>query len=254
MQTNKPLISKSDFYKEYYLNNKSCEQIAKEYGFSKTTAIRYLHRFGYDRKTPIANLLGKKIGKLLVVKYLGKIKGPKRKNAGHYWECLCECGQHKKYSSSALNNVKSCGCSQYSNKTGIRGRYWNKVKKGAITRNIEFNITQEEAWEIYLQQNKKCYFSGLSIEIQNNVARSGKKIYEFTASLDRLDNTKSYNKNNCVWVHKNINVMKNSFTSEEFISFCKLVARYHKKQKIITLGPIYASDTRRKANNNKQKT
>lgn len=244
-----PLISKRHLYREYFLKNKTCEQIAKEAGIGKTTVIRYLKKFGYKRRSPIADVLGKKIGKLLVVKHLGVMKGKQCKNTGHYWECLCECGKTKIYNSSSLNNVRSCGCAQYYNRTGIRGRYWAKIKRDAKKRNISFDILPEEAWEIYLEQDGKCYFSGIKIFIQNNVARSGKKTYEFTASLDRLDSSKGYSKDNCVWVHKNVNVMKNCMSPLEFVTLCKLIAKNRKNDTCVAINDFYVSDLRRNSKN-----
>jgi hypothetical protein len=45
-----------------------------------------------------------------------------------------------------------------------------------------------------------------------------------TASLDRIDSSKSYNKNNIQWVHKDVNKMKWAFNQNHFIKFCKLIA------------------------------
>jgi hypothetical protein len=42
--------------------------------------------------------------------------------------------------------------------------------------------------------------------------------------LDRVDSSKGYIEGNVQWVHKTINLMKQSFNQKEFIHFCKLVA------------------------------
>jgi len=48
------------------------------------------------------------------------------------------------------------------------------------------------------------------------------------ASLDRIDSDKGYTEGNVVWVYKPINLMKNTFSSEEFINICKLIVEHNK--------------------------
>lgn len=44
-----------------------------------------------------------------------------------------------------------------------------------------------------------------------------------TASLDRIDSSKGYLENNVQWVHKDINWMKQDYSHEEFLQYCKLI-------------------------------
>lgn len=59
----------------------------------------------------LIDLTGQKFGKLTVIEHYGKIEGKK----GHYWKCLCECGNEKLVEGSCLRkgNTKSCGCGKY---------------------------------------------------------------------------------------------------------------------------------------------
>jgi len=52
-----------------------------------------------------------------------------------------------------------------------------------------------------------------------------------TASLDRIDSTKSYHKDNIQWVHKRVNRMKMNYTMEEFVDWCKKVAHHFRKNR-----------------------
>jgi len=69
-----------------------------------------------------------------------------------------------------VNNIKyranSCGCLMYQYDSGNKSYKWKgsgelsahmfyRMKSGALCRNIEFTITQDEAWNLYLHQNKK---------------------------------------------------------------------------------------------------
>jgi hypothetical protein len=43
---------------------------------------------------------------------------------------------------------------------------------------------------------------------------------EGTASLDRIDSSKGYSKDNVQWVHKRLNAVKQNLTPEEFLFWC----------------------------------
>lgn len=63
------------------------------------------------------------------------------------------------------------------------GKY-NKIKQSAIKRKIEFNVSVDYLWNLFLKQNKRC-------AITNDV------IHDFkTASLDRIDSSKGYIESN----------------------------------------------------------
>lgn len=95
------------------------------------------------------------------------------------------------------------------------------IKYGAIKRKIDFNISIEDIWNQYEKQDRKCYFTGLNIHFEP----VGKYKILQTASVDRLDNKKPYNKDNIVIVHKKINFMKYSLPESKFIEYCYLIAK-----------------------------
>lgn len=107
----------------------------------------------------------------------------------------------------------------------ICGSHFARIKHGAETRNLEFNITIEQIWELFLKQKRKCALSGVILDFKT---KSGG-----TASLDRMDNSKGYIINNIQWIHKDINIMKMKLNNEEFIKFCHQISNYNKKRCII---------------------
>jgi hypothetical protein len=69
------------------------------------------------RRRKIRNdLTGKRFSKLTVIKHLGKLN-----DQGHYYECLCDCGNTKTVFGGHLTSehVKSCGCFYKRDLTGL---------------------------------------------------------------------------------------------------------------------------------------
>lgn len=104
----------------------------------------------------------------------------------------------------------------------ISGLKWCGIKHCAKKRNIQFNITIEEAWNLFIKQNRKCALSGLDLFLPKTKKLKDKG----NASLDRINSEKSYTKENCQWIDKRINKMKMSLNELEFINLCKMIADY----------------------------
>lgn len=229
--------------KMYALDNYSVPEIIKECGFSitKTTIFRKLNKNNIPlvRKKSTYKLIGKTFGYLTIVKICKTEKSTK----DNKYRAICKCSCGKDNIDVHLQSLKnggttSCGCrrDQYRKTTGknsarytgfeeLNGTYWNVIKKGAIKRGYLIEIDIEYAWNLYIGQNKKCALSGIPIEfaIRN-------KSSEATASLDRIDSKKGYIKGNVQWVHKHINLMKNVYNQNYFISLCKSVTEYTDKK------------------------
>lgn len=180
--------------------------------------------------------IGSKYGFLTVVKEYDK---KMKRGVAKRWICLCDCGKEIDVNGSYLrsNAIKSCGCHLPKGKAwkgyGDIGKdYWTTTIKGADARSIEFNITIEYAWELFLKQNKKCALTGLDLKFSDPTRekRSNK-----TASLDRIDHDKGYTEDNVQWVHKDINRMKNSFDNDYYIKMCELVAKNSKDKNVVDI-------------------
>lgn len=110
----------------------------------------------------------------------------------------------------------------------ITGAYWSSVVYGATkARNLEFNITIEECWNLFLKQNRKCALTGVELCFAklNLDFTNGQQ----TASLDRIDSNIGYVIDNIWWVHKRINMMKKELSVDDFIKYCTLVSEHRKK-------------------------
>lgn len=125
--------------------------------------------------------------------------------------------------SSRTNRQKQQRFGNWRGHGEISGAYWCSIRSRAPGRNLDFSITIEEAWEVFLKQNRKCVYSGLELIFATKIVFPART--EQTASIDRIDSDKGYIPNNIQWVHKDVNKMKQFFTDERFKELCLLIGR-----------------------------
>ncbi len=89
----------------------------------------------------------------------------------------------------------------------------------ATHRSLEWDITIEDVALILFEQFSRCALSGVEISAKGDLKT-------ITASIDRIDNSIGYTKENIQLVHKKINMMRGTLTVEEFIDFCKSVSTW----------------------------
>jgi len=181
------------------------------------------------------DLRKKKYGKLRVLSLLRT-----ESNVGRIWQCRCKCGKLTEASTGKLvcGHKTSCGCGRkaraaalvrkgtrhpkWKGYEGITGSLWHRIRASAAARGISFEITIEEAWELYQAQEGRCKLSGVPLYmVKNSFALANGAN---TASLDRIDNEKGYVVGNVQWVHTVINYMKGTLPQLEFLSWCRMVA------------------------------
>ena len=93
--------------------------------------------------------------------------------------------------------------------------FFNFIKINAKRRNINFNITIEYLYKLYIQQNKKCYFTDIDLVLNKK---------DCNASVDRIDSNIGYEEGNIIWIYKPINTMKTDFQINKFIELCCLIS------------------------------
>lgn len=202
--------------KETFISAPTLEQ-----GKSKSCGcIQYQNRPKGKNSKKFQDLTGQRFGKLVVERY--DSDEPSRRT---YWICKCDCGNTKSVRALYLKqgDTASCGCQTYRKGkdspcwTGyeeISGHQWWEIKKGARIRDLHFNLSIQEAWQKFINQEKRCALTGESLEMRRN------------ASLDRIDSSKGYSAENIQWLTKKINVMKWDLPQEEFLALCKKVADF----------------------------
>lgn len=211
---------------------KEIKDIGLQFNISTHTISRYAKKYGIHIRMGtsggknLINLTGKRFGKLLVLNRADKNFGGKSCK----WICQCDCGNQVEIVSTSLRKglTNSCGCILkkylYKGIGDLSKSYWTRVLRGAKERNLEVSITIEDAWNKFLEQDRKCALTGIDLVMLKSFARQH---IEHTASLDRIDSSKGYIQGNIQWVHKHVNVMKLDLTQDEFIEWCKLVVKHN---------------------------
>lgn len=172
------------------------------------------------------DITGKRFGNLVAIKPDDNVKN-KPKGGGVYWICKCDCGNEKSIMGKRLRKGEyiSCGCQHHvkgeknpswKGYREISGKYWKNLERNAIERKFNFDLTLEEAWDIFVRQDKKCALTGIEIQLTEPK----------NASLDRIDSNKGYTKDNVQWVHLQINRMKWAMSDCNFQDWCEKVYRY----------------------------
>lgn len=223
--------------KLYTEDKKSLREIEKLLGINKKTVKSVLDKNQIQTRHGGQDILGFCFGRLKVIACVGKDKFHK-----YIWECECECGNKTRARANDLKQGKiiSCGCAhkesssrniqkaiQHIKKNGhpafngfgdLSGSYYSQLKYNAIRRGLHFSVSKEFLWNLFLKQNKLCAISGMPIVMK-------KRKEAQTASLDRIDSSKGYTEDNIHWTHKDINLMKQRFSLEQFINYCKLITK-----------------------------
>lgn len=177
-----------------------------------------------SRPSTVHKYLGHEIGGITLLRELGV-------RDGRMWvECLCsQCERlfEAKFHNIYKGQYKSCGCQRFGTKSQgnrwqgrgeISKSYFSSLERGANTRNLDFSISIEQVWELFLKQEKKCALSKIPLSFSTT-----RKSHDGTASLDRINPKIGYNIENVQWVHKDLNYMKQSMTNEEFLNWVKVI-------------------------------
>jgi hypothetical protein len=121
-------------------------------------------------------------------------------------------------------------------KKGISISWFNKFDKDAKKRKIEFDISIEDVLKVYLDQGKVCSLSGIPI----GWTMMGKS---HNISIDRIDSNKGYYIDNIQLVYPKINMMKFTYSQDEFIDMCKLVSNHTMSMEDEEMGSDVLSST-----------
>lgn len=163
---------------------------------------------------------------------------------GKNWDCRCECGSVRPVLSVRLRKGKSlsCGCLNIERSVAAKWKgvgelshtMWTTVTAGAALRGIYVEVTIDEAWALFEEQQRRCALTGVELTMYQYVdlpadpsrgGTTGRRV-NGTASLDRINSSLGYIEGNVQWVHKYVNAMKLDHNQDEFIRWCALVVQH----------------------------
>jgi len=160
-------------------------------------------------------------------KAVSEIKRTEQKGSKHY--CSLNCVGE----GNIKNNLKDwAGKGDVSRFKGInrKDKYsgFREFLRRARNRKRLGDLTLDNLVELWNKQNGICPYTGIKLVLPKYNEKH--QIFE-TASLDRINSNKPYEKENVVFVSLPINLMKNSMTEEETITFCKKIALFWNQKK-----------------------
>ena len=138
------------------------------------------------------------------------------------------CGTEQSYGRkdhyrSAVKNAwrcKSCSNSDnnFAGKVGPMSITWFNTKmRGGTGRGYQWDLTPEYVISMYEEQEGLCALTGWPI----GWAEKG---LTATVSIDRIDSQEGYIQGNVQLLHKDVNMAKQQYSQEYFVSMCKAVA------------------------------
>jgi hypothetical protein len=143
---------------------------------------------------------------------------------GRWCSSCSSCGIEQAYTrkdhakQSSVNDWQCKGCISKlkgfseNASVGDRARTFNRFKKSAESRSIDWQLTEDQMFSSY---TGKCQLTGWDIGITYS---------DQTASLDRIDSKKPYELENTQWVHTMVNMCKNKYDQDKFIDMCVAIA------------------------------
>tara|TARA_B110000977_G_scaffold194682_1_gene271743 strand:+ start:801 stop:1391 length:591 start_codon:yes stop_codon:yes gene_type:complete len=162
------------------------------------------------------------------------------KQRTQHWRVKCKCGYEDSILISNLFRKTSTGCKKCGSlrNRGIRNSQWKggsfisqsfllSIRQSAEARNIAFKLSVKDLEKQFLSQNGKCAYTNLALNFSKVQSGANQNRVDFqTASLDRIDSTKGYNKANIQFVHKTVNVMKWDFKEEYFLELIEKIYKH----------------------------
>jgi len=161
----------------------------------------------------IKDLIGRRFGKLTVVKFEGMLNGRSM------WLCKCECGNEKVIRGSHLTDGRITSCKIRvkldKGEAALKGVF-RTYKRKAKERKYEFKISLEEFKKI-TQEN--CYYCNRKpFQEAKHPKYNGNYIY---TGIDRRNNNLGYISDNIVPCCKDCNRAKSNMSYEDFIDWVK---------------------------------
>jgi hypothetical protein len=103
---------------------------------------------------------------------------------------------------------------------------FDRTRRGALSRNMVFDISPQFVWGLFCRQQGRCALSGMQIHFgdPSSTWLGAHNSIKPTASLDRKDSLVGYTPDNVQWVHKAVNQMKMDLPEPFFLAVCRRIS------------------------------
>lgn len=159
------------------------------------------------------------VKKLLTKEYLQENYVNKKKKINDIAKELNLSQTHYIYKYLKLHGISERNGSYKKVAGDISHQYFDHIRRNAESRNLEFSISPDYIWQLFIEQNRKCALSGRNINI--NISKINNRKNEMTASLDRINSNKGYIIGNVQWIHKELQPIKMSLSNYQLFMICQ---------------------------------
>lgn len=172
--------------------------------------------------TAAVDYTGQKFHKLTAIKWTGKYYITKGENRKRLWLFQCDCGkQHiAPMEKVKKGDTKSCGClkGKYTGRDSYMFTVFNQGKSpSARKRESTMYSDGDMTFEQFLEMSAKpCFYCGK--EPSNCVSNKITGVKYYYSGLDRLDNSRPHDFDNCVPCCRKHNTSKGEFSFQEWIN------------------------------------
>lgn len=101
-------------------------------------------------------------------------------------------------------------------------RYLFKIMHNKRRKEKSICVSLEDLKDIWERQKGLCPYTGIKLTPPTHVKVEGIKFYQY-ASVDRIDSSQHYTKDNIEFISRAVNWMKNKHSKEEVIEFLNIV-------------------------------
>lgn len=141
-----------------------------------------------------------------------------RVRGGRRYYCReCSTSRQKSHNRNLPDDQKLDKCLRW-RMLGARDR--SRQKDGLV-----FNLTMDDMRDLWISQNGKCAISGIDMTYELQMGRVPTNI-----SIDKIDRTKGYTKDNVQLVCMACNQIKSDMSEEDMYNFCKSIVNHYESK------------------------